>query len=137
MSRKKETTTIHGVITISQKYRLAQIAKAREVSVSNLMREAVAYYLQSVDNGSFKRQQSAFGNELTALEERLARLLLKTMRGSAETLYMVSQLWVHGGPPKDGLNDQELQLLFDASKQFAYRWITTKDGSNHKKPSTD
>lgn len=127
MKRPKSYIPVQTYLTALQKVKIEQIALARRMTVSELVREIINNYLKTVDQEFSHQHDSLIIDEIRRAEERLVRLHIKTMRGLGETRYMVYQQWVHGGPPPDGLTEEEKKDLLNKSKQFSLEWLQGKD----------
>lgn len=125
--RKRRTNIpVQAYFTQAQKLKLQQAAAMQDIPMSELLREIVDDYLRKLEKTYSTQNDDAVIRDSRRGEERIVKLIIKAMRGIAETRYMVYQQWVHGGPPPDGLTDEEQKDLLSKSKQRAYEWVMGK-----------
>ncbi len=114
--------------------RLATIAKANKTTVSALAAEAIEAF---VENHEQERQLALtpVERELLRMEERIASLLARLTRSSAQTLYFTMLPYMHGAPPAEPLSQKGVDHLWKQSRQFASTWLAR--AQERQPPETD
>lgn len=125
MPRKKNTdrrSKVTASIPSIAMERLLMIAKANKTTPSALAAEAIVDFLESHDR---ERQlaMSPVEEEMLRMENRIAALLARLTRSSAQTLYFTMLPYMHGAPPAEPLSQKAVDHLWNQSRQFASTWL--------------
>lgn len=77
---------------------LDEIAKADKKTRSEVIRDAVDYYLSHVNEGKWEAREGELARALNRIEDRLSKLLLKNIRINGQTLYWTTLPYITGLP---------------------------------------
>jgi len=108
-----------------EKLKLEMYARNLNVSPSELARTAIRELILNIENPVEEAtiEQTELAYRVRKMEERMAALLAKLTRASAQTLYFSTLPYMHGGLPKEPLPEGAVRALWGQSRQFASDWL--------------
>lgn len=124
--RTRPKVRLAFALSSEEKLKVERYAQALGVTPSELAREAVAeliFKLESPTQEEVQDQESELAQRMKKLENRLAALLAKLTRASAQTLYFSTLPYLHGGLPKEPLPEGAMKALWFESRNFAGQWL--------------
>lgn len=116
---------IKVTITISRLTysKLAESARANNLPVTSQAHQAVEVYLDNFEREKDSSWQSPLERRLQKMENRLAALMAKLVRVSAQSLWFSTLPFTKGGLPNKPLPEQAFQILWNNSRAFAANWL--------------
>lgn len=114
---------------------LDEIAKAEEMTRSEVVRRAIEHFIASYKADKLDERQSILLKQMKAMEKDIRGLLVKAIRVSGQCLYFETLPYTMG-TPKQKLTDKGFQTLFDKSANFGYQ-IAKSKGQPGKVPSDE
>jgi hypothetical protein len=127
--KQEPLARIEGRIPARQKVRIEEIARVHGVHTSEIVRKAVDLFLEQLDKKNVAHRDMALADQLDRQQQRLVALLIKTMRGIGQVMFITGQMWELGTPPADGLTEEEMRELWSASRRYAKHWIKNVEES--------
>ncbi len=124
--RARPKVRLAFALSSEEKLKVERYAQALGVTPSELAREAVAeliFKLESPSTETVQEEESELAERMKKLENRLAALLAKLTRASAQTLYFSTLPYLHGGLPKEPLPEGAMKALWFESRNFAGQWL--------------
>lgn len=108
-----------------EKLKIEMYARNLNVSPSELARTAIRELILNIENPVEEAtiEQTELAYRVRKMEERMAALLAKLTRASAQTLYFSTLPYMHGGLPKEPLPEGAVRALWGQSRQFASDWL--------------
>ena len=112
-------------LSIEDRVRLEKFAHALGLTPSELVRQAVKEMFLELERPSkaIKQEESILAHRIEKFENRMAALLAKVGRATAQTLYFSALPYRHGGLPKEALTPKAMNHLWQQSGQFAGEWL--------------
>jgi len=112
-------------LSIDDRVRLEKYAHALGLTPSELVRQAVKEMFLELErpSGAIKQEESILAYRVQKFENRMAALLAKVGRATAQTLYFTALPYRHGGLPRDPLTEKAMNHLWGQSGQFASDWL--------------
>lgn len=108
-----------------EKFKVERYAHSLKLSPSELARTAVREFLIKLEKPDevITQEEAELAYRLRRLEERLASLLVKLTRASAQGLFFSTLPYIHGGLPKEPLPEKAMTHLWGKSREFAVSWL--------------
>jgi len=131
MARKtndKKDARVSVALSLDDRVRLEKFSHALGLTPSELVRQAVKDMLLMLENPVEKvtEEQSILAHRMEKLENRMAALLARVGRATAQTLYFTALPYRHGGLPEEPLTPKAMNHLWGQSGQFAGEWLKQK-----------
>lgn len=108
-----------------EKVKVEKYARALSVTPSELAREAIRQLIYNLEKPSDQvtEEERELAFRVRKLEERVAAMLAKLTRASAQTLFFITLPYMHGGLPKEPLPEGAVKALWNQSRNFAGEWL--------------
>lgn len=104
---------------------LDAIAKIEGKRRSEIIRDAIDYYLLKHGKDQIDLHESKLVEQLKRVETGLRALIVKNARMTGEVMYWSSLQW-KDGPPKARLNQEGFNQHMEKAKAFSYFLLNTK-----------
>ncbi|MBS1993476.1 MAG: hypothetical protein JSS83_23335 [Cyanobacteria bacterium SZAS LIN-3] len=127
-SSDKKGTRVTVALSLDDRVRLEKFSHALGLTPSELVRQAVREMLQLLENPAQQvtEEQSLLAHRMEKFENRMAALLARVARATAQTLYFTALPYRHGGLPREPLTPRAMNHLWGQSGQFAGEWLRNK-----------
>ena len=108
-----------------EKVKVEKYARALSVTPSELAREAIRQLIYNLEKPTeqIAEEERELAFRVRRMEERVAALLAKLTRASAQTLFYTTLPYLHGGLPKEPLPEGAVRELWNQSRNFAGEWL--------------
>lgn len=122
MARAKQVK-ITVVLTPADKVKLFEYAQAANKTPSAVARDALRFFLENKDRLEAAEWEGLLERRVRRMEDRLAGLMAKLARASAQNLYFTMTPFIKGGWPEEALPPGAFKQIWAESRQFAADWL--------------
>jgi hypothetical protein len=116
---------------------LDELAEQRKETRSEVVRDAVRFYIENLDKADQDIRESELTREVARIEKRLSSLMIKMLRVSGQNLYWATLPWVDG-PPKARINQEGFNMHWEKASAFSATILRSsrKGGAQEEEPET-
>ena len=122
---KPKYTNIPTALLQSHIDDLDAIAKAEEMTRSEVVRRAIESFAVNYKTDQLDQRQIQLEKQMKAMEKAVRALLVKSIRLNGQVLYFATLPWTQG-VPKSRLNEKAFQDLYEKSAAFSAQFLKSK-----------
>lgn len=104
---------------------LDAIAKAEEMTRSEVVRRAIEHFVANYKADTLDQRQTQLEKQMKTMESAMRALLVKAIRLNGQVLYFTTLPYTTG-TPKQKLSDKGFQALYEKSAHFASQFLQSK-----------
>lgn len=120
MSRKTPLITVSAVVTPAIAEEIERLAKIHKVTKSHMVRQLLEEKLTERANERLEDAHDRLEKRLASIEERFAALMVKSIRSSAQTLYLTNVGLEYGHQKQ---TKEQLNKHLQDSKSYAGQYL--------------
>lgn len=110
---------ISTALSQNERARLFNFATINKTTPSAVMRAAITYFLDAQDNEQPLETERQIERTMRRMEERLAALMVKSVRASAQTMYYAFMPLKRGNWPSKPVTQSQFDEIWSESRHFA------------------
>ena len=114
---------VSTALSLSERTRLFNFATVHNVTPSAVMRGAITHFLDAQEAEQPLETGRQIERSMRRMEERLATLMAKSVRASAQTMYYALMPLKRGNWPSKPITQSQFDELWAESRHFAHVWL--------------